>query len=157
MSCMIQKPENTAAIAEYIAHLLNMGFDFCGMSAPESLFNELDTCKHVGYYEESEIYKKLRDLNRAAYVGRYPQEIIDTSDVNYKENTIDRRAEWTGEHWNIENWHYQMLKMIQFFNYQCEEDATINDPLHKAMEQLEKALMQFIVMNSEEYNAQPWE
>lgn len=156
MSCMIQKPENTAAIAEYISHLLNMGFDFCGMSAPESLFHELDECNIRGYYEESEIYEKLRDLNRAAYVGRYPDGLIVES-MGYKENTIDSRAEWTGEHWEIKNWHYKMLKMIQFFNYQCEEDATINDPLHKAMEQLEKALMQFIVMNSAQYNAQPWE
>lgn len=169
MSSMIQKTENTAAIADYIARLLNMGFDTNGMSAPETLGRELDDlgCSDRGYFEESKIYEALVNLNYAAYLGRYPDKNADPA-PEYKRHDISARAEYThGEpdehgyynnaHFVIAGWHYKIYKMIQFFNYQCCEDATHENKLYKAMKELETDLAQFIVANTAEYNALRWE
>ncbi len=169
MSSMIQKTENTAAIADYIARLLNMGFDTNGMSAPETLGRELDRlgCNNRGYFEESKIFEALVNLNYTAYLGRYPEQ--DAEPVpEYKRNDISARAEYThGEpdangyyneaHFVISEWHYKIYKIIQFFNYQCSEDATENNALYKAMNDLETALAKFIVANTAIYAAQRWE
>lgn len=169
MSCLIQKPENTAAIANYIGRLLNLSYESNGMSCPESLGRTLESlnCADGRYFEESRIYEELVKLNHAAYMGRYPdKEEIEITP--YKSNDISSRIEWErGEldksgyynhsHYSIKDWHYKIFKMIQFLIYQCEEDTTYSSDLLKGLKDLEKALSEFIVMNNEIYVKESWQ
>ena len=161
MSCMIQKPENTAAIADYIAKLCNMSTDYNGMICPpESLVNCLNFDYGVtkpGYFDEELIYNALAGLNAAAYNGRYEKGGNSFEIIPYKPHPIACRVGYDNGHSIVAPWHYKMLKMIQFFNYQCAEDATYKSDLHKAMKELESTLAMFIVMNSEDYHSLRWE
>ena len=159
MSCMIQKSENTAAIAAYIARLLNMGYDANGMEAPETLRKALrEAGCYVRYYWEPEkIYKTLVSLNHAAFSGRYSGRYDENCIVvEYKENDISAHVRYN-EHFLVEKWHYRIHKMIQFFNYQCLEDATRNTDLFNGMRELETRLAQYIVMNNDISASLPWE
>lgn len=175
MSCLIQKPENTASIAEYIERLLNMDYQTNGISAPESLTKVLfdlkcsDERPFAGryFFHAEKIYKVLVTMNHAAYLNRYTAP--DAERVpEYKENRISKQTEYTpgekGEngfykdgHFKIVSWHYKLFKMIQFYNYQCLEDPTCETDLYKAMKDLESALALFIIQNSEQYTAQDWQ
>lgn len=157
MSCMIQKPENTAAIAGFIGELLNMGYEVHGMTAPRELYEVLeklgcsDTCN---FFSDSKIYEQLATLNATAYNGRYNS---TTKTFSYFENKITEFPSYVNGHFSVMDWHFKMLKMVQFFNYQCTEDATVSHPLYKAMKKLENSLFRFIVENSENYRAVSWE
>ena len=166
MSCLIQSPENTAAIADYIASLLNHDFSCNGMTCPESLQRELDrlNCFKRGCYERQAIYKALTDLNVSAYNGRYNE---NATPRPYKTNSIYRLCEhdhgikgengfYKYQHFIVAEWHYKILKMIQFFIYQCSEDNTDSTPLYKGMTDLEHELANFIVENSLPYVMQEW-
>ena len=158
MSCMIQKPENTMQIAEYIAGLLNMGYNYFGMDAPEELREALSDCGDIhGFFSEEKIYIKLVELNRAAYNGRYDHPVYDTWIMPFKSHNVYKPHEWKDGHYVLDNWHFKIFAMIQFFNYQCGEDATYDTPLYKAMNTLKNRLALFIVTNTEEYSAQAWE
>jgi len=156
MSSMIQKPENTAAIAAYIARIINTAYDSNGIQAPEKLENVLFCfgCKVGGVFEEKRIYEQLARLNYAAYNGRY--RTAEAPD-EYQPHDISHRAEWENGRFIVADWHYKLFKMIQFYNYQCAEDVTRGDLLREAMEAFEKALALFIVENSAAYAAQNWE
>ena len=157
MSCMIQLPENTAAIADFVAGLLNMGsaYEYFGFEAPEGMGLCLHDCRKAGRYEEALIYNALASLNLAAYLGRYPEE-DDYSIADYKPSRIHKRVDYTGGEFVVDEWHYKILKMIQFFNYQCFEDATHEHPLFKAMQELENVLYRFIVNNTGIMSRLPW-
>ena len=158
MSCLIQKPENTAAIADFIAELANVGYNGNGIVLPSVLHRELVNlgCYKDGWFEPKLIYMALTALNYNAYEGRYPDN-GKVYPVPYKENNIRKMVVWDNGRYKIEKWHYRMLKMIQFFNYQCEEEATYNTDLHKGMQDLENTLALFIIQNSAIYKGLRWE
>lgn len=172
MSCMIQKPENTAMIASYIARLLNMGHEVNGMSCPEKLgrtLYDLGCSDKYHFFNTEKIYNKLIEMNHTAWLGRYSKIYITeyyeyiTEYYEYKDrqDDISKHIEYKCENnkpqFIIKEWHYKMLKMIQFYNYQCNEDATCKSDLYKGMKELEKRLCYFIVENSTEYINQEWE
>ena len=163
MSSFILESSRIAQLAEYIATLNNCGFDFFGYSIPDDLHQELlDCCGRHGWMEAAPVFKRLFDLNAAAVAGRYNRGQETTPDMpqNFKplhhprqrgkDETIDR---WYDE---IQPWHYELLKTLKCFLYQCAEDATINDPLYKALRQLEYALAMHIIDNSPDYIKARW-
>lgn len=175
MSCIIQDPKNTAAIADYIERLLNMDYQTNGVSVPESLARVLFTLKcsdaipFAGryFFDAEKIYKVLVTMNHGAYLNRYTAPGAERV-PEYKPNRISKQTEYApGEkdengfykdgHFIIESWHYQLFKMIQFYNYQCLEEPIDKTDLYKGMADLESALALFIIQNSEQYTAQPWQ
>ncbi len=163
MSCMIQKPENTAAIASYIARLLNRDYQFNGMSLPESLGRELGdlSCSdRYGYFDASKIFEALTKLNHAAWLGRYPDNVEERM-PQYVPNDISGNVgnilDGYGSHFVVAEWHYKMYKLISFFNYQCDGKSVADTKLYKGMCDFENALARFIVSNSPDYVNQPWE
>ncbi len=170
MSSLLQKPENTAALADFITKQLNMGHDYTGMwSVPDLLYeslNDLNCSDGYGFFDTKRVYNALVDLNISAWSGRY-NEPDDLERVPYKANPIATHAEYIGAkeehgcriegHYKISAWHYKIYKMLQFFNYQCEEDKTWHNPLHKGLVELARSLAEFIAMNSYIYNGLDWE
>lgn len=172
MSCLIQKPENTAALADWMQKLLDMSYEYSGMFAPANLsvvLRNLGCCDNYGYYCKERIYNALVDLNYKAYAERYRLDgKSEYSRTPYASNPVAKRVEWvagrknsdgfyTNGHHKISSWHYKILKMLHFFCYQCNEDATNNSDLYKALKELENALADFIVVNSDDYCNLEWE
>jgi len=164
MSCFIQKKENTAAIADFISALYNMGHDYFGMYPPDSIHTETrDLRDRYGYLKEDALYIRLRYLNYLAYEGRYKhatEESINSANFEdfepYEANIVYKRAEWLGGIYKVEKWHYKMLKMIQCYLYQCDESATKDEPMIKAVREVVNVLKTFIVMNQPEYDEIDW-
>ena len=153
MSCFLVEEKTVAAIADYIEKLCNCGFEYNGMSCPESLRAEIG----FGFVNARNIYYQLIELNRRAYFGRYKNENENDYVVEeYKPHDISRRTEYEAGHFKIEYWHYNILKQLSCFIYQCNEDANNENDLLKGLEDLEKSLAWFIVSNSAEFNRAEW-
>lgn len=162
MSCIIAKPETVAAIAEYIASLLNAGYNFHKMEAPREVAEAFSVCTNSrGGYEPEKIYNLLSALNRLAYAGRYKR----TEDGNgvdldtfpeYKRNIKYRPCGWSNGHATVEGWHYEMLKRLQFLSYQLDEDATYKLKETKALSTLAARLAVFIATSSDVYASIKW-
>lgn len=172
MSCMIQKVENTAKLAEFIAMCGNSRRESYSYIVPESLLIALksaEACDQYGYCDPAKVYYALRDLNLEAYAGRYGGEYDADCLSEYMPNGGEKlRPEWDcGEpdergnyrrgHWAIKPEHFQMYKTAQFFCYQCDEDATYTSDLFKAMSEFEKNFAAFIVHNLPEYVGAGWQ
>lgn len=162
MSCFIMQAEGIAALSEFTADLLNNGFDHYGFDAPNELSWALSGCRDpYCFFDPKKIYQALYALNVAAYTGHYERDFdgagqkldgqqapdIKTSDYIIH-NGISGRHE-------LASWHYRIVKLLQCYNYQVAEDATMNHPLADALKKLEQALTSFIVVKSPEYEAAP--
>ena len=154
MSAFIMNPETIASLADYIDSLNSMGFDYFGYSIPMELNQALNLTTRIG--NETIIFNALYSLNVRAVNGRYndnePEEIEKPK--NYP--TLYHPRDYKNGHDLIKPWHYKLFKTLQCFIYQCCEDATINDPLYKALERLEHVIAFYIVQNQEEYTKAPW-
>ena len=162
MSAFMLEGERIAQLADYISALHNMGFDYFGYSMPETLHHELLDCRdNYGFMMTAKVYDRLSDLNMRAVCGRYDREPFIIGDIpTYEEiyhprkrGTDDRVEGWYEE---IQPWHYELLKLTQCFLYQCEEDATIKDPLYLALRELENLQMSHIISNVPEYKLAQW-
>lgn len=180
MSIMIQRKENTAAIANFIQALITMGggnsFDYFGMEKPNSLvraFADVRMNPYDWYVNERPIYLRLRTINYVCYEEKYKDSVeVQNADINsanfedyepFKDNVIYKRVEYSfngNNHYVVDSWHYKMLKMIQFYLYQCEEEYIKDVPefvaVIEALKEVEQMLMRFIVMNSNEYCKYEW-
>lgn len=158
MSCYIMEPRALAALAIATEQILNMGFNYFGFDAPRALFDALEDCENpAGFYDARAIYGRLYALNARAYRGRYRQEAdTEPPEVDFSGLTIAQPPEWHDHHATIQPWHYRLLKLMDCYTYQVDEDATAGDPLTRAMVELSAALMRHIVRNTDEYATAPW-
>lgn len=156
MSAFILNPEIIAGLAAYIDTLNYVGFDYLGYSIPRELHDALNLEKSTN--NEKHIFNALYSLNVKAVNGRYPdtEPTPEFCDMPKNYPTLHHPQEWSNGHAIIKPWHYRLLKTLQCFNYQCCEDATRNDPLFLALEELEKTIVFYIVQNQEEYTKAPW-
>ena len=162
MSAFMLEGERIAQLADYISALHNMGFDYFGYSMPETLHYELSDClDNYGFMMTAKVYDRLSDLNMRAVCGRYDREpfIIEniptyTQIYHPKEKGTDERVK--GWYEEIKPWHYELLKLTQCFVYQCEEDATIDDPLYLALKELIYLQMSHITANAIDYKLAVW-
>lgn len=160
MSCFIVRPSTVAAIADFTACLLNHGFNFFGFETNGELSLALMDCKRGGWYSEQEIFKELARLNREAFKSRYANnlDVLETLEPlpEYKENTTYKARKYQDGRPVIEKWHYEMLKMLDCFLYQCSEDGTDKTHLYKGLVNLRNTMAMFIVRANADYDAFPW-
>lgn len=161
MSCMIMNPEPLAAIANAAETLLNCGYEYFGFDAPRSMHDAFQDCRTCYSYDAEGIYKKLYAVNVAAYNGRYKDHETPADDeaptIDGSRYTVHQRPEYAEHHHAVRPWHYRLAKLLDFWLYQTSEDATWNDPTRAAMVDFQKALFEFIVQRSAEYdNAPAW-
>ena len=162
MSAFMMKKEKIAQLADFISALHNSGFDYFGYSIPEDLHKELLDCRDAyGFMMDAKVYDRLSDLNMRAVCGRYDREPFIYGDIPvyacvYHPREMAKDEEIRAWYDEIKPWHYELLKMLKCFLYQCEEDATIDDPLYKALRELEKSMMQYIIANNPAYVRAEW-
>ena len=154
MSAFILNPEKIAALADYIDTLNYVGFDYFGYSIPQALNHALQLTTRTG--NEKKIFNALYSLNVRAVNGRYNNNEQETIEKPTQYPVIYHPKDYGNGHDIIRPWHYQLLKTLQCFIYQCCEDATINDPLYKALEELEKTIAFYIVQNQDAYYNAQW-
>ena len=158
MSCFIVSDETLSKIGNFIARLLNCGYDSFGFCVGREVFFAFEDCKIGDFCSSNRVYEELYKLNVKAYNGRYKEENIDELDIPKNPN-IDI---W--EHTKVKNsfviaqkWHYEMLKKLKCLHYQLEEDATYEDAKTKALEEIINTLAMFIATHNEIYDGISWE
>ena len=160
MSCYFIGEESIYQLADYLNTLRKIGWDYFGYSMNSDLRNALapDGVNVKG------IYTMLAELNMSAVNSRYKD---DNGIQTYQEfDVIEKRNIEPLYHpndWNSETqclvikpWHYQLLKKLQCFIYQCSEDINRNNELLKGLEILASQITSFIVDNQPEYRAAQW-
>lgn len=158
MSCFIVSDETLSKIGNFIARLLNQGYNSFGFEVGREVFFAFEDCIIDGFCNSNRVYEELYKLNVKAYNGRYKEENIEELEIPKNPN-IDI---W--EHMKVKNsfaiaqrWHYEMLKKLKCLHYQLEEDATYEDVKTKALEKIINTLAIFIATHNEIYDGISWE
>lgn len=163
MSCFVMNPGTISGIADSVATVVNLGFNYNGFDCPQSLRDAVQTFRTKPFNEVSarRVYKAMFALNVRAVCGRYREtadetapDVIDAPPVylHYAESVR------IGEHWarRIEPGVYQLVKALDCYLYQTDEDGTKDDPLRKGLDDLRTTLCRFITVNAPEYIEAPW-
>lgn len=162
MSAFLLNENRIAQLADYLSTLHNCGLNFFGYDMPQELRTELFDCRDIyGNTSTRKIFEKLYNLNAAAVSGRYntPSDAVpDLPAFTHlhqfrKPAQDDNIKRWYEE---IEPWHYELLKLFQCFLYQCDEDATRETDLFKALKCLEYTMLNHIVANNPEWIKANW-
>lgn len=166
MSCHLLNIHKVAQLADFIASVCNHGFNYFGFDCPNELSSALSDCLSNGWISESRVFDKLIEHNLDAYMGRYTEydrdslvpDMPDMPSLIKPKNSVYQENEKGGGSWRtvIHPWHYKALKLLQSYNYQLCEDATIDTPLYKALTELEHIIALFIVQNQPEYISAEW-
>jgi hypothetical protein len=161
MSCLIAEKETVSKVSNFISRFLNQGFNSFGFAPTKAVFDGFNDCTICGFYNSDLIYKKLYELNFAAYNGRYlegQEEKPEEIEIFYKNQNIDiwENRVYKNGFENVQPWHFEIYKHIQFLHYQLCEDATQEHATRKALQELEIILARFIVSTTAEYNAIQW-
>lgn len=156
MSTFMMKSETLAYIANFIAVQMNNGYNYTGLESVD--FSCFGDCKRGAFISAEEIYKKLYQLNFDAfherYNGRYDNECIFEEFIGVE---IHKPRVYADYHAVAEKWHYQMLKSLECYLYQCSVDDCVKTDIYQAVKRFKDALMCFIVHNSAEYHTAEWE
>lgn len=156
MSSFMVESRTLAYIANFIAVQMNHGFNYTGIaSAGFSCFMD---CIKDGYADAEEIYKKLYQFNFNAYHERYDGRHDDECVIEaFPDVEIHKPVKYKDGFIVVEKWHYQMLKSMECYLYQCNEGDCPKSEIYQAVKQFKNNLMCFIVHNSAEYQAAKWE
>ena len=169
MSCFVLDNETLFKLASFVQDLLNGSFyGLHYLSAPFSLREALHECQDekspLVYgtgnalrtrYSGQAIFNELYWLNVRAYCGRYEDEDIAKSvpPAKFKRTNYQQYKE-TPE--GPVRWQYQLLKTLRCYLYQCSEDATVNDPIYKAVVDLKNNLAVAICESTRDYEFAEW-
>lgn len=134
MSCLMTRPESIATLAETISRVSHSGYELYGISTGAKLWTalrDLGCSNDFGYLDAKPVAEALHRVNVAAYNGRYEehQQPDTVPDYNNIKPAFDvPRCRYDGR-WIYDDPHYRFAGLLDFFNYQCEEDATRNNLL----------------------------
>lgn len=157
MSCFIVSRETTAALADFISSACNMGYDYFGFDAPESLHDALSDCKEFyKYCDPEKVYFRLREMNFDAYVARYKEIDFDFAPDEYRENIMYKPREYAEGFHRVLPWHYDMLKKLDCYLYQCTEGEIYKTALYTALQEMKNILTGFIARNNAVYCECKW-
>ena len=161
MSCFVMTPDALRAMGEAISTIHNRGVEYCGFDCPHSLRDALAPCRgRYGEVSGKNVYESLFALNVRAVNGRYREEAdVSAPDVPiFPELMHPGQFVRIGNYWavSIQPWHYQLLKLLECWLYETDEDSTINHPLRKGVADLVHCIQGFIVHNAAGYIKAPW-
>lgn len=144
--------ERIAQLSEYISALYEAGYNYFGYDMPESLERELWDCHTKNGLSRLKVFQKLYSFNMSAYCGRYKNEKWTPAPDEVPEiETMYHCRDGA-----IHQWHYDLLKLLHCYLYQCCEDATYKTPLYNALEDLEHNYQSYIIASMPEYEAAVW-
>ena len=157
MSCFIVNPRTLARMANYICAHINNGYNCTHLALDVSdEFKQL-VCNSSGEASEEKIYQELYKLNYKAYNTRYEGRHEPETD------DLDKFAEYDNPpvgmySSKINENHYQMLKSMECYLYQCAESEELeNSIVYKEIQRFKNAIMCKIVHSLPEYEAADWD
>ena len=155
MSAFMMNNETLSALANLIRRYY-VDRDAFGFYFPEELTEELRDIRFDG----EKIFNELAKLNIASLSQRY----YDYSDMVGKVEYIPSYDIWERPVFDIEygvssiaQWHYQFLKSLRCYLYQCCEGDCYATKLYRALDQLGMELGYFIATNQPEYELAEWQ
>ena len=151
MSCFIVSNENLSILSDFIYAQNNYGFNYTGLTAPDSLQRIFYNYKKNRTMNEKEIFETLYKQNLIAYDSRYGKEPIqDILPDAYKDSkTVKPR--------NIsKDWYFVVYKKLQCYLYQLAEDGTIDSEIYKCLTDVKNRIASAIISDTEEYKKIEW-
>ena len=163
MSTQMMKPETLAYIARFITAQIFHGYNYTGMCV-DGLEKPFIGCITSEADTAENIYRMLHILNVKAIATHYGEKISEHYTENdfaeigkFPDTAIHKPRKYAEYSAVIESWHYQMLKSIECYLYQCAESKEITEsPIYQALENLKNALMTYIIHNSAEHKVAVW-
>lgn len=154
MSSYMVYDKSISQIADLVASVLNNGYNSTALEAGEALYTAFKDCRVAGFINRQKVFNSLFSLNLAAVNGRYKE-----SDELTGEYTAE--SLWTKpayyNHYICEANHYQMLKTLQCFIYQCEEDTTKDSPILQGLKGLEASIKDLLICSMDLYYTAKWQ
>lgn len=155
MSAYICDRETISKIVNLICSVKISGYNGYGFDLPATLDTALADCRDkYGDLKETEVYARLYQMNCDAVGARYGRYDDMESDPDYRDYV--REAHVHRPTREVEPWHYQMVKTIECYLYQCTEGDVDERQLYKGICQLRDCLMWHIVSESKEYREAEW-
>ena len=147
MSAFYVGTESLSMITDVISRYLVAGFDSFGFDFPseiKTLFEgETDT----------RIFNALAGTNLSALEARYGK--VKTAEMYDGKDYEEGHDIWEFGI-GVQPWHYQLLKSLHCFLYQCNEGNVPSTPIYKAVAKLAEVLADFIICNQPEYKNAEW-
>lgn len=163
MSCILLPPNHLYAIACGIADTVNakQSFNYQLMNGEIKvpLYQNLIDCRlnNSIYLDKQLVYKKLAEININAYNYRYKEETTFEELPNPKnQNHLSKALKRKNGHFVLEKSSYEWAKLLDSYLYQCNEDATYNNPIIQDLEKLRDDYYRWLIMNTEEYEQADW-
>lgn len=149
MSAFYVGRESLSMLTDIIVRYQNGGFNSFGFTFPNELMDWFRG--EQGWQRENEVFNQLRQMNVDALKARYEdyEEMID--DLGYEEG----HDIWQPRN-GVQFWHYQLLKSLQCYIYQCSEGMVPESSLYKGIDELIISLALFIAHNQPEYEEAKW-
>ena len=147
MSAFYVGTESLSMITDIISRYLVGGFNSFGFEFPREIVTLFE-----GESDER-IFTALAGTNLDALEQRYNKEIaVEMFDGKDYEEGHDIWKPRNG----VQPWHYQLLKSLECYIYQCSEGNVPNTPIYKAIDDLSTRLAIFIATNQKEYEDAEW-
>ena len=154
MSAFMISDNTLSMITNILCRLQVAGYDSFGFESPESLNEVFSNCRdYYGFWTGEKVFSELANMNAAALKARYkdPDDMI--GNPKYKKD-IDI---WEARENGPKQWHYQFLKSLQCYLYQCTEGSIPETALYKALKELENIITYYIVTHTPEYKKAIWD
>lgn len=161
MSCFVMKTESLASIAAFTADALNQIEMGNGNTyGPLPSYDLPRVFRNLGAYnitfhmfDSKAMFRLLYALNVSAWNGRYDEtESIIAPKLDPDNYRIHKCFDYLGAgKYRVQGWEAQIAGMIDCWLCQTCEDATRDNPLRDAMEELNKSIAVFIVHNQLSY------
>ena len=148
MSAWYVGTESLSMITDIISRYLVAGFNSFGFEFPSEIKTLFE-----GEPDER-IFNALAGTNLEALEQRYDKETA--AEMFDGKNYEDGHDIWQAREDGIQPWHYQLLKSLQCYIYQCSEGNVPDSPIYKAIDKLIDRLAMYIACNQKEYEEADW-
>lgn len=155
MSSLYVGHESLSMITDIIVRYSVSGFDSFQFTFPQELMDCFNSKSR--WLNEKDVFEKLRKMNIDAVNHRYGKNKKMYDELGYSEGyDIWKSVELNDSLVQIQSWHYQLLKSLHHYIYQCSEGKIPDTELYKGIEKLINNLENFIATNQPEYEEAEW-
>ncbi len=149
MSAWYVGNESLSMITDIIVRYGETGYSGFGFELPRELLDYF--VGNEGSLDTHEVFSELRQMNIDALNASYE----DSEDMYDELGYTDGCDIWKPRD-GVQPWHYQLLKSLDCYLYQCSEGDVPKRKLYKAMDMFCVRLAGFIARNQPEYQESEW-
>lgn len=151
-------PAHIATVAHGLSYLLNQS-EMCQLSAADELRDALGACRypHDFLYDDRRIYPFCTGTTKRRMKGAIRSSRTKPTKCQPC-RTMCRtccRLDYN-KHYFLDADFFKFLKLLDCYIYQCEEQATADTNLQKALVKTSNHLYAFAAQQNAAYNAAPW-